>query len=68
MLPDKPPVDVIVTPEGECPQYMALADLLAADDGLRDDEAEIRAALDAGETYRGGGGAAPEFTIERIAQ
>lgn len=54
-----------LTPEGFVPTLMWLDNLLESDDGLREEETDIRAALDAGETYRSGGGAAPAFTIER---
>jgi hypothetical protein len=44
---------------------MTLDDFLAVNDGLGDDElADINAALARGETYHGGGGALPRFTIE----
>lgn len=40
--------------------------LLAEDDGLKDEEEQLRAALALGETYRGGGGAQPLFTIRCV--
>jgi hypothetical protein len=49
------------------PEVTTLEMLLAEDDGLAADEDAIRAALDTGETYHGGGGAAPEFTIAGIS-
>ncbi len=54
-----------LTPAGEPPRLIWLRNLLESDDGLREEEPDIRAALDAGRPYHGGGGAAPEFTIER---
>ena len=51
-----------------CPRPIPLADFLDANDGFEAVEiTAIRAALARGEVYRGGGGAAPEFSIERAA-
>jgi hypothetical protein len=57
-------MDVIVTVFAEEAQTMDLDTMLAEDDGLREDEAEIRATLARGEVYHGGGGAAPAFAIK----
>jgi hypothetical protein len=57
-------MNVIVTIHAEEPQTMDLDAMLAEDDGLREDEAGLRAALARGEVYHGGGGAAPAFAIK----
>lgn len=46
--------------------YDDLDTLIANDEVLADCQDDIRAALGAGATYHGGGGAAPEFTISPI--
>jgi hypothetical protein len=38
---------------------------LADDDGLREEQDEIRKTLGRGRTYCGGGGASPPFTIRK---
>ncbi|MBE7466009.1 MAG: hypothetical protein HS116_21245 [Planctomycetes bacterium] len=42
-----------------------LASLLSQDDGLAQDAAMLTRTLERFEVYHGGGGASPEFTIER---
>lgn len=44
-----------------------LASLLSQDDGLAQDAAMLTRMLERFEVYHGGGGASPEFTIEREA-
>lgn len=55
---------VRVTPEGEPTFLVSLDWLLREDAGLREVEAELRAALAADGVYHGGGGAAGSFKIE----
>ncbi|MGE0718773.1 MAG: hypothetical protein AB7P02_25220 [Alphaproteobacteria bacterium] len=58
--------DVTVIPEGLPAIACRLDALLEADDGLAAEADAIRAAIGRGETWDGGGGAAPFFTITPV--
>lgn len=55
----------IVSP-GSAPLVLDLDEFILANDFDAEEEVEIRASVERGEVYRGGGGAAPEWSVEPV--
>jgi len=60
---DNPAIEIVDAETGAIVVCDTLAHCIACDDGLREEEAEIRLALWRGEFYTIGGGAAAAFIV-----